>query len=57
VIVGWLLSQSVSNRHLDDRVQEIFMAICRGLQSSGHGGREAALRGWLRAVTPNPGCQ
>jgi RNA polymerase sigma-70 factor (ECF subfamily) len=56
LIVGWLHRQAVADRDLDDLVQEIFLAVHRGLPSFSHGGRPGAFRAWLRAIAHNHSC-
>jgi RNA polymerase sigma factor (sigma-70 family) len=56
LIVGWLHRQAVADRDLDDLVQEIFLAVYRGLASFSHGGRPGAFRAWLRAIALNHSC-
>jgi RNA polymerase sigma-70 factor, ECF subfamily len=56
LIVAWLHRQAVADRDVDDLVQEIFVAVYRGLPSFSHGGRAGAFRGWLRAIALNHSC-
>jgi RNA polymerase sigma-70 factor, ECF subfamily len=56
LIVGWLHRQAVADRDLDDLVQEIFLAVYRGLASFDHSGREGAFRAWLRTIALNYSC-
>ena len=56
LIVGWLHRQSVPAGEIDDLVQEIFLAVVRGLPSFSHSGRRGAFRSWLRTIASNYGC-
>src|SRR5262249_42631649 len=56
VIVGWLHRQSVPDGEVDDLVQEIFLAVVRGLPSFSHSGRRGAFRSWLRTIAANYSC-
>jgi RNA polymerase sigma-70 factor (ECF subfamily) len=56
LIVGWLRRQSVPDGDLDDLVQEIFVAVVRGLPSFSHSGRQGAFRSWLRTIATNYSC-
>jgi RNA polymerase sigma-70 factor (ECF subfamily) len=56
LIVGWLHRQAVADRDLDDLVQEIFLAVYRGLPAFRHGGHEGSFRAWLRAIALNHSC-
>ena len=56
LIVGWLRRQSVPHGEVDDLVQEIFLAVVRGLPSFSHSGRSGAFRSWLRAIAFNYSC-
>ncbi len=56
LIVGWLNRQGVAQRDLDDLVQEIFLAVYRGLPSFTHSGREGAFRAWIRSIALNHSC-
>ena len=50
LIAGWLRRQSVPEADIDDLVQEIFLAVVRGLPSFSHSGRRGAFRTWLRTI-------
>jgi RNA polymerase sigma-70 factor (ECF subfamily) len=41
---------------MDDLVQEIFMAVVRGLPAFSHSGRRGAFRSWLRTIAHNYSC-
>ena len=41
---------------MDDLVQEIFLAVVRGLPSFSHSGRRGAFRAWLRTIASNYSC-
>jgi RNA polymerase sigma-70 factor (ECF subfamily) len=56
LIVGWLRRQGVSDRDVDDLVQEIFLAVHRGLPTFSHSGREGAFRAWIRSIALNHSC-
>ena len=56
LIVGWLHRQSVPDGEIDDLVQEIFVAVVRGLPSFDHSGRRGAFRSWLRTIASNYSC-
>jgi len=56
LIVGWLNRQGVAQRDLDDLVQEIFLAVYRGLATFTHSGREGAFRAWIRSIALNHSC-
>ena len=56
LIVGWLRRQAVPDGEVDDLVQEIFLAVVRGLPSFSHSGRRGAFRSWLRAIASNYSC-
>jgi RNA polymerase sigma-70 factor (ECF subfamily) len=56
LIVGWLRRQSVPSGDLDDLVQEVFLAVVRGLPSFSHSGRQGAFRAWLRTIAFNYSC-
>lgn len=56
LIVGWLRRQAVPAGEVDDLVQEIFLAVVRGLPSFSHSGRSGAFRSWLRTIASNHSC-
>jgi RNA polymerase sigma-70 factor, ECF subfamily len=56
LIAGWLRRQSVPDSDLDDLMQEIFLAVVRGLPSFCHSGRRGAFRSWLRTIAYNYSC-
>jgi RNA polymerase sigma-70 factor, ECF subfamily len=56
LIAGWLRRQSVPDADIDDVVQEIFLAVVRGLPSFSHSGRRGAFRCWLRTIAYNYSC-
>jgi RNA polymerase sigma-70 factor, ECF subfamily len=56
LIRGYLRRQSVPEAEQDDLVQEILLAIVRGLPSFEHSGRRGAFRGWLRSIAFNQSC-
>jgi RNA polymerase sigma-70 factor (ECF subfamily) len=56
LVAGWLRRQSVPDADLDDLVQEIFLAVVRGLPSFSHSGRRGAFRSWLRTIAYNYSC-
>jgi RNA polymerase sigma-70 factor (ECF subfamily) len=56
LIVGWLHRQSVPAGEVDDVVQEIFVAVVRGLPSFDHSGRRGAFRSWVRTIAYNYSC-
>ena len=56
LIAGWLRRQSVPEADIDDLVQEIFLAVVRGLPSFSHSGRRGAFRCWLRTIAYNHSC-
>jgi RNA polymerase sigma-70 factor (ECF subfamily) len=56
LIAGWLRRQSVPEADIDDLIQEIFLAIVRGLPSFSHSGRHGAFRAWLRTIAYNYSC-
>jgi RNA polymerase sigma-70 factor, ECF subfamily len=56
LIVNWLHRQAVAERDIDDLVQEIFLAVVRGLPSFSHSGRRGAFRCWLRTIAYNHSC-
>ena len=56
LIVGWLRRQAVPDGEVDDLVQEIFLAVVRGLPSFSHSGRRGAFRCWLRTIASNYSC-
>jgi RNA polymerase sigma factor (sigma-70 family) len=56
LIVGCLHSQAVADSDVADLVQEIFLAVYRGLPSFQHGGRQGSFRAWLRAIARNNSC-
>jgi RNA polymerase sigma-70 factor, ECF subfamily len=56
LIRGYLRRQSVPGAEQDDLVQEILLAIVRGLPTFEHSGRRGAFRAWLRAVAYNHSC-
>jgi RNA polymerase sigma-70 factor (ECF subfamily) len=56
LIVAWLRRQSVPDGEVDDLVQEIFLAVVRGLPTFSHSGRGGAFRAWLRAIAHNYCC-
>ena len=56
LIVGWLRRQAVPDGEVDDLVQEIFLAVVRGLPSVSHSGRRGAFRSWLRTIASNYSC-
>jgi RNA polymerase sigma-70 factor, ECF subfamily len=56
LIAGWLRRQSVPEADIDDLVQEIFLAVVRGLPSFSHSGRRGAFRSWLRTIASNYSC-
>jgi RNA polymerase sigma-70 factor (ECF subfamily) len=56
LIVGCLRRQAVAERDVDDLVQEIFLAVHRGLPSFDHSGRTGAFRAWLRAIALTCSC-
>ena len=56
LIVGWLRRQAVPDGEVDDLVQEIFLAVVRGLPSFSHSGRRGAFRAWLRTIAANYCC-
>lgn len=56
LILGWLRRQCVPDSDLDDLVQEILLAVLRGLPAFEHTGRRGAFRGWLRAIAHNHSC-
>jgi RNA polymerase sigma factor (sigma-70 family) len=56
LIVGCLHRQAVADSEVADLVQEIFLAVYRGLPSFQHGGRQGSFRAWLRAIARNHCC-
>ena len=56
LIRGYLRRQSVPEAEQDDLVQEILLAIVRGLPTFEHSGRRGAFRAWLRSVAYNHSC-
>jgi RNA polymerase sigma-70 factor, ECF subfamily len=56
LIAGWLRRQSVPETDIDDLMQEIFLAVVRGLPSFNHSGRRGAFRAWLRTIAYNYSC-
>jgi RNA polymerase sigma-70 factor, ECF subfamily len=56
LIAGWLRRQSVPEADIDDLIQEIFLAVVRGLPSFSHSGRRGAFRAWLRTIAYNYSC-
>jgi RNA polymerase sigma-70 factor, ECF subfamily len=56
LIAGWLRRQSVPEADIDDLMQEIFLAVVRGLPSFCHSGRRGAFRAWLRTIAYNYSC-
>lgn len=56
LIVGWLRRQAVPDGDVDDLVQEIFLAVVRGLPSFSHSGRPGAFRCWLRTIASHYSC-
>jgi RNA polymerase sigma-70 factor (ECF subfamily) len=56
LIAGWLRRQSVPEADIDDLVQEIFLAVVRGLPTFSHSGRRGAFRSWLRTIAYNYSC-
>jgi RNA polymerase sigma-70 factor (ECF subfamily) len=56
LIAGWLRRQSVPDADVDDLMQEIFLAVVRGLPSFSHSGRRGAFRCWLRTIAYNYSC-
>jgi RNA polymerase sigma-70 factor, ECF subfamily len=56
LIVNWLRRQSVPSADLDDLVQEIFLAVVRGLPAFEHPGRPGAFRRWLKTIAHNYAC-
>jgi RNA polymerase sigma-70 factor (ECF subfamily) len=56
LIYGYLRRQSVPDAEQDDLVQEILIAIVRGLPAFEHSGRRGAFRAWLRAIAYNHSC-
>jgi RNA polymerase sigma-70 factor, ECF subfamily len=56
LIAGWLRRQSVPEADIDDLMQEIFLAVVRGLPSFNHSGRRGAFRAWLRTIAYNYSC-
>jgi len=56
LIAGWLRRQAVPEADIDDLVQEIFLAVLRGLPSFSHSGRRGAFRTWLRTIAYNYSC-
>jgi RNA polymerase sigma-70 factor, ECF subfamily len=56
LIYGYLRRQSVPEAEQDDLVQEILLAIVRGLPEFEHSGRHGAFRAWLRAIAYNQSC-
>jgi RNA polymerase sigma-70 factor, ECF subfamily len=56
LVVGCLRRQAVAERDVDDLVQEIFLAVHRGLPSFDHSGRAGAFRAWLRAIALTCSC-
>jgi RNA polymerase sigma-70 factor (ECF subfamily) len=56
LIAGWLRRQSVPDGDVDDLMQEIFLAVVRGLPSFSHSGRRGAFRSWLRTIAYNYSC-
>jgi RNA polymerase sigma-70 factor (ECF subfamily) len=56
LIVGWLHRQAVPDAEIDDLVQEIFVAVVRGLPSFSPSGRRGAFRSWLRTIACNYSC-
>jgi RNA polymerase sigma-70 factor (ECF subfamily) len=56
LIVGWLHRQAVPAGEIDDLVQEIFVAVVRGLPSFSPSGRRGAFRSWLRTIASNHSC-
>ena len=56
LIVGWLHRQAVPAGEIDDLVQEIFVAVVRGLPSFDHSGRRGAFRSWVRTIAYNYSC-
>jgi RNA polymerase sigma-70 factor, ECF subfamily len=56
LIAGWLRRQSVPESDIDDLLQEIFLAVVRGLPSFSHSGRRGAFRTWLRTIAYNYSC-
>jgi RNA polymerase sigma-70 factor (ECF subfamily) len=56
LIAGWLRRQSVPEADIDDLVQEIFLAVVRGLPLFSHSGRRGAFRSWLRNIAYNYSC-
>jgi RNA polymerase sigma-70 factor, ECF subfamily len=57
LIVGCLHRQAVAESEVADLVQEIFLAVYRGLPSFQHGGRQGSFRAWLRAIARNHSCE
>jgi RNA polymerase sigma-70 factor (ECF subfamily) len=56
LIYGYLRRQSVPEAEQDDLVQEILIAIVRGLPEFEHSGRRGAFRAWLRTIAHNHSC-
>lgn len=56
LIVGWLRRQAVPAGEVDDLVQEILLAVVRGLPSFSHSGHRGAFRSWLRTIAFNQSC-
>jgi len=56
LICAYLRRQSVPEADQDDLVQEILLAIVRGLPAFEHSGRPGAFRAWLRAIAYNQSC-
>lgn len=56
LIYGYLRRQSVPEAEQDDLVQEILLAVARGLPEFEHSGRRGAFRAWLRTIAYNHSC-
>jgi RNA polymerase sigma-70 factor (ECF subfamily) len=56
LIVGWLRRQAVPEADVDDLVQEILLAVVKGLPEFEHSGRRGAFRCWLRSIAHNYSC-
>jgi RNA polymerase sigma-70 factor (ECF subfamily) len=50
LIIGWVQSQGVPARDLDDLSQEVLLSVVKSLPSFEHAGHRGAFRSWLRTI-------
>jgi DNA-directed RNA polymerase specialized sigma24 family protein len=56
LILGWLQSQGMPARDLDDLSQDVLLSVVKHLPSLEHTGHRGAFRSWLRTIVCSLTC-